>query len=451
VKVTFWGVRGSIAAPGRETADFGGNTSCVEVQVGRDQLILDCGTGIRELGRHMSASGEPIKSTILLSHSHWDHIQGFPFFSPLFSPENQLTVIGPHEHTDRLNDTLAGQMQYRYFPIGLEQLAADIRYQEVREEKFPHGSAAISTHYLNHTIMAMAYKIEAFGRTVIYVTDTEPFSQQARAWASDDNRRFLHKRDQELCEFVRGADVIIMDAQYTTHEYPGKVGWGHGTPDYCVDVAISAGVGTLVLYHHEPTRVDSAVAVLEQLAQKRAREEAPGLEVIAAAEGLTLELEDAESGELPEAERTLPEFHERVRIAVIGAQDDFVRVAWKALAQDHYEVRAMNAINRGSAEELAEFEPHVVVLEHGLIGWEPKAQDLLKHETKRNVPVISVVPVDAFDAAQDAFDRGASDVLIQPFAATQLRSRVDSWLMRSGIAVDRRIQRRTGSEQGVPV
>jgi len=445
VKVTFWGVRGSIAAPGRATADYGGNTSCVEIQAGAEKLILDCGTGIRELGRHLMASGEPISATILLSHSHWDHIQGFPFFVPLFSPDNHFTIVGPHEHTNRLNDTLAGQMQYRYFPIGMEQLAADIRYQEVREEKFTIGPARISTCYLNHTIMAMAYRIEAFGHSVVYVTDTEPFSQQARGWASDGSRRFLHRRDEELSHFIHGADVVIMDAQYTAHEYPGRIGWGHGTPDYCLDVAISAGVGTLVLYHHEPTRIDTAVTVLEQLAQKRAEEEAPGMEVMAAAEGLSLEVDEDQAGTVEELERHLPEFHSRVRIAVIGSRDEFMRVAWKALAQDHYEVVALNALNASGARELADFEPHIVLMEHGLDGWQRNAKALLTHEQKRNVPVISVVPMDAFDAAQDAFDNGASDVLIEPFAPTQLRSRVDSWLMRSGIAVDRRVRGRSGA------
>lgn len=445
MKVTFWGVRGSIAAPGRATADYGGNTSCVELQVGSDKLIFDCGTGLRELGRHLMASGEPVNATVLLSHSHWDHIQGFPFFSPLFSPANQFTIMGPHEHTNRLNETLAGQMQYRYFPIGLEQLAADIRYQELREEKFSVGEAAISTYYLNHTIMTMAYRVEAFGHTIVYATDTEPFSQQPRAWSSSDSRRFLHRRDEELAHFCKGADILIMDSQYTTHEYPGRIGWGHGTPDYCVDVAITAGAGTLVLFHHEPIRIDSAVSVLEQLAQKRAQEEAPELEVVAAAEGLSLELEDVVIGSEPVVERHMPEFHSRVRIAVIGSRDEFMRVSWKALAQDHYEVVALNAVSSVGRRELLEFQPHLVLMEHGMHGWEPNARALLEEESKRSVPVISVVPMDGFDAAQDAFDQGASDVLIEPFAPTQLRSRVDSWLMRSGIAVDRRVRGRNGA------
>jgi phosphoribosyl 1,2-cyclic phosphodiesterase len=443
VKVTFWGVRGSIATPGRGTVEYGGNTSCVEIQAGADRLILDCGTGIRELGRHLVASGEPVSGTILLSHSHWDHIQGFPFFAPLFVAGHQFTVIGPHEHTNRLNDTLAGQMQYRYFPIGLEQLAADIRYQEVREEQFTVGQTAVSSFYLNHTIMAMAYKIEAFGRTIVYSTDTEPFSQQPRAWVSSDSRKFLHKRDEELAAFMKGADILIMDAQYTPHEYPSKVGWGHGTHEYAVDMAISAGVGNLVLFHHEPTRVDSAIQVIEQLAQKRAQEEAPQLEVIAAAEGLSLELEDIRSGDLPSVERRLPEFHARVRIAVVGARDEFMRVAWKALAQDHYEVVAMNALSSIGRSEMSDFEPHLVLLEYGLEGWEPNVGAFMERENKRHVPVISVVPADRYEDAQDAFDRGASDVLIEPFAPTQLRSRVDSWLMRSGIAVDRRVRGRS--------
>ncbi len=417
----------------------------MEVQVGGERLILDCGTGIRELGRQLMASGESVDTTILLTHSHWDHIQGFPFFVPLFVPGNRTLIVGPHEHTNRLNETLAGQMQYRYFPIGLEQLAADIRYQEVREEKFNVGPAAISTYYLNHTIMAVAYKIEAFGRSIVYATDTEPFSQQPRAWRSSDDRKFLHRHDEELAEFIRGADVLIMDAQYTTHEYPSKIGWGHGTPDYALDVAISAGVGTLMLFHHEPTRIDTAVTVLEQLAQKRAQDEAPELEVLAAAEGLSLNLEDIPSDEQAPVARHLPEFHARVRIAIVGSREEFMRVAWKALAQDHYEVVAMNVVNPPSSRELIDFNPHLVLMEHGLDDWEPSARSFMENELKRNVPIISIVPSGDFEAAQQAFDSGASDVLVEPFAPTQLRSRVDSWLMRSGVAVDRRVRGRLSS------
>jgi phosphoribosyl 1,2-cyclic phosphodiesterase len=451
VKVTFWGVRGSIASPGRATAEYGGNTSCVEVQVGNETFILDCGTGMRELGRSLVASGNPVNATIMISHSHWDHIQGFPFFGPLFFAGNQFTVLGPQEHTNRLNETLGGQMQYRYFPIGLDQLAAEIRYQEVREEKFTSGSAVISTHYLNHTLMAMAYKIEAGGRSVAYATDTEPFSQQARAWESSDSRKFLHKGDAALAEFVSGCDVLILDTQYTAHEYPTKVGWGHSTADYAIDIAISAGVNTLVLFHHEPTRVDTAVTVLEQLAQRRVREECPELEVYAAAEGLTLELEDAPGHELPATERHLPQFHPRVRIAVIGSSENFMGVAWKALAQDHYEVVALNGLSSLRAQELSDFQPHLVVLEQGPEGWDPQAGELIQREHRLNVPVISVVPAGRFEYAQEAFNQGASDVIIEPFASTQLRSRVDSWLMRSGVAVDRRVRGRPAGGLPAPV
>ncbi len=415
------------------------------MQVGEERLILDCGTGIRELGRQLAAAGEPVNATLLLSHSHWDHIQGFPFFVPFFVPGNRFLVVGPHEHTNRLNDTLAGQMQYRYFPIGLEQLSADIRYQEVREETFSVGPAVISTYYLNHTIMAIAYKIQAFGHSVVYCTDTEPFSHQPRAWKSSDDRRFLHRRDEELAQFIHGSDVLIIDSQYTAHEYPSKIGWGHGTPDYGVDLAISAGVSTLVLFHHEPTRIDTAVTVLEQLAQKRAQEEAGDLDVIAAAEGLSLTLADVVTGEQPEIHRALPAFTPRVRIAVVGARDELMRVAWKALAQDHYEVVAMNALNPMSSQDLMDYEPHLVLMEHGFDGWDPSARAFVERATKRHVPILSVVPAGEYELAQDAFNSGASDVLMEPFMPTQLRSRVDSWLMRAGVAVDRRVRGRAAA------
>ncbi len=454
MKITFWGTRGSIAVPGHATAGFGGNTSCVEVRIGGELFILDCGTGIRELGHHLLAAGAPIKGNVLLSHSHWDHIQGFPFFTPLFVPGNQFNFFGPQEHSQRLNDTLGGQMQYRYFPVGMDQLAATLHYQEMREETITIGDVTVSSHYLNHTTLTLAYKLQAYGRTLIYATDTEPFSQQPRAWVSSDNPTFLHRRDEKLVEFFRGADTLIVDAQYTTREYPGKVGWGHGTVDYALDLGIAAKVGTLVLFHHEPTRIDSAMDVLEQLAQKRVATEAPEMEVFAAREGVTLELADAIVDASPLFERQLPVFHPRVRIAVVGSGEDFVNVAWKALAQDHYDVVAVNDLAALENGEFADYHPHLVVLQHKSDPWEPSANAFLQKESRRRVPVIVVVPNGRFEAAQEAFDEGAADVLIEPFVATQLRSRVDSWLLRNGVAVDRRIRGRQDSDHsqlvGVP-
>ncbi len=403
---------------------------------------MDSGTGIRELGRSLLAAGEPVKATMLLSHSHWDHIQGFPFFAPLLFEGNEFTILGPQEHSERLNGILAGQMQYRYFPLTLDQLAADIRYQELREEALQIGSTMVSTHYLNHTSMALAYKLTAGGRTIVYATDNEPFTQQPRAWDSADSRKFMHKGDEALASFIRGADILILDSQYTMHEYPKRIGWGHGTPDYALDIAIASGVGTLVLFHHEPTRIDTALSVVEQLAQKRAAEEAPDLEVIAAAEGMTLDLDEIHAGELSAPERRLPEFHSKVRIAIVGARDDFMRISWKALAQDHYEVVAVNDLGSFESAKQANFQPHLVLLEYGLEGWDPHAREIMQRESKHHVPVICSIPAGNFEYAQDAFDQGAADVIIEPFAPVQLRSRVDSWLMRTGIAVDRRVRGR---------
>jgi CheY-like chemotaxis protein len=242
-------------------------------------------------------------------------------------------------------------------------------------------------------------------------------------------------------DFIRDADLVIMDSQYTAHEYPDKVGWGHATPDYAVDMAISAGIGTLVLHHHEPTRIDSAMAVVEQLAQKRAQNEAPNLEVIAAAEGLTLELEDLVSAGPAPTERQLPAFHPRLRIAVVGTDHEFMNVAWKALAQDHYDVLAVNDLEALQQGKFADYEPHLVLLEQGLTGWQAGSNaHFFDRVDRHEVPVIVIVTDGKIETAQEAFDQGASDVMLQPFASTQLRSRVDSWLLRSGIAVDRRIR-----------
>jgi len=420
--------------------------------MGGELFVLDCGTGIRELGHHLLAAGEPLKANVLLGHSHWDHIQGFPFFGPLFVPGNQFNFFGPQEHSQRLNDTLGGQMQYRYFPVGMDQLAATLHYQELREETVSIGRVAVSSHYLNHTTLTLAYKLQVDGRTLIYATDSEPFSQQPRAWASSDDRTFLHRRDEKLVEFFSGADTLIMDAQYTAREYPQKVGWGHGTVDYTIDMAISAGVGTLVLFHHEPTRIDTAMEVLEQLAQKRMQAEAPHIEVLAAREGVTLELEDVAGQANPVHERRLPEFHPRVRVAVVGSAD-FADVASKTLAQDHYDIVAVEHMAALESGEFADYHPHLVLLRQPDGSWNRAAHQFLRNERRRHVPVLVVVPDGRVEAAQQAFDEGAADVLMEPFAGTQLHSRVDSWLLRAGVAVDRRIRghRAEGEPEPAPV
>jgi phosphoribosyl 1,2-cyclic phosphodiesterase len=277
MEIRFWGVRGSIAAPGPETAGVGGNTSCVEVRCGSTRLILDAGTGLRRLGDALLAElgGAPLEATLLLSHFHWDHIQGLPFFVPAYLPQTRLGVVGAFQGTRTLRDTLSKQMQEPHFPVRLDDLGCALDLREVRPgQVFNVGEATVRVARLNHPGGVLAFRIEHDGRSMVYATDTEHYACI----------------DPVLQRLAEGADVLVYDAQYTPEEYAGvagrsKVGWGHSTYVAGVEVARAAGVGSLVLFHHDPQRSDAGVAAIEE----KARALLPS--AVAAREGMRLELQ----------------------------------------------------------------------------------------------------------------------------------------------------------------
>jgi phosphoribosyl 1,2-cyclic phosphodiesterase len=273
MRITFWGVRGSIASPGPDTAAVGGNTSCVEVQCGSTKLILDAGTGIRRLGDSLLAKG-PVDATILLSHLHWDHIQGLPFFVPAYLPSTKLGIVGSGGGASSLGGVLATQMTAPVFPVRLDELGAELRLREVKSgETFCIGEATVRAAKLNHPGGVLAYRIEHEGTSVVYATDTEHYACV----------------DPTLRALAEGADVLIYDSQYTPEEYRGdggrsKVGWGHSTYVAGAELARASGVGRYVLFHHDPQRNDAGVADVERRAQ--------GLfaDSVAAREGLSIDL-----------------------------------------------------------------------------------------------------------------------------------------------------------------
>jgi phosphoribosyl 1,2-cyclic phosphodiesterase len=254
MKIKFWGVRGSIASPGPETADVGGNTSCVEVRCGTTRFILDAGTGIRKLGEALMAEGGAVDATLLLSHLHWDHIQGIPFFVPAYLPTTKLSIVSGHNGVMSLGEVLAHQMTAPVFPVRLDELGAQFSMREVRSgEKFMVGDALVRVAKLNHPGGVYAYRIDHGGQSVGYATDTEHYACV----------------DPTLRALAEGADVLIYDSQYTPEEYRGdagrsKVGWGHSTYVAGAELAKAAGVGRYVMFHHDPQRTDAAVAELER-------------------------------------------------------------------------------------------------------------------------------------------------------------------------------------------
>ncbi|HEX7666288.1 MAG TPA: MBL fold metallo-hydrolase [Polyangiaceae bacterium] len=271
--IRFWGVRGSIASPGAETAKVGGNTSSLEVRCGDTRILLDAGTGLRRLGDALLAEGKPIDATLLLSHFHWDHIQGLPFFVPAYVPTTKLAIVGGNVRT-QIRDAMVHQMSDPVFPVGFDELGAQITTKNVRaSDTFEIGDAKVKVGKGNHPGGVLAYRIEHGGRAIVYATDTEHFACV----------------DPDLRALAKDADVLIYDAQYTPEEYAGKigrsrVGWGHSTYVAACELAQAAGVGKLVLFHHDPQRSDAGVAEIEQ------RSQALFTSTVAAREGLLVDV-----------------------------------------------------------------------------------------------------------------------------------------------------------------
>ena len=287
----FWGTRGSVATPGPATVRYGGNTACVEVRTNAGEFIIfDSGTGIRELGLHLARQGGAVSAHLMLGHTHWDHISGFPFFTPLFVPGNHVVIYGARDQDRPLREVLAGQMHYTYFPVPLGDLRAKIDYSELEEGEIKIADTVVRTHYLNHTAVCMGYRVEADGVSVAYITDHEPYGFSASnsgdgIIASGLRHGPIHGGDRRLIEFVRGVDLLIQDAQYTPEEYPARRNWGHGSSDYVTDIAVEAGVRRVALFHHEPTHTDEDIDRMVEVSCRRARAAGSQVEVFAAAEG----------------------------------------------------------------------------------------------------------------------------------------------------------------------
>jgi phosphoribosyl 1,2-cyclic phosphodiesterase len=306
MKVRFWGTRGSIPTPGPDTLKFGGNTSCVEVRTSQGTLIvLDCGSGIRELGRSLLAGGvngtDKIKGHILLSHTHWDHIQGFPFFMPAFLPGHKFEIYAARDIDKKLADVLAGQMEYEYFPVTLDRMESRIGFHELREGSFEIDDARVTVQYLNHTSLCLGYRIEADGCSLAYCTDIEPNSRVLVRSDQRDGifevldteeaiRAIVHEEDRRYANFMRGADLVIHDAMYTQEEYGTKLGWGHSSAEFATEISLLTGVQRLALFHHEPVHNDDKIQDMVDVCNGMVAQSGRSLQVLGASEGLELDL-----------------------------------------------------------------------------------------------------------------------------------------------------------------
>lgn len=298
-RIRFWGVRGSIATPGPDTVRYGGNTTCVEVRVGPDIIVLDAGTGIRLLGEQLrrEAAGKPINVQLLLTHTHWDHIQGLPFFGPIHDSGNSVTVMGYEGARQSLLKTLSAQMDSTFFPISLDQLAGGVTVRELHTLEFRAGRVPVQASFMHHPGVTLGYRLCTPGGGVVFMPDTEilPYPRP-RPMAvpveknDDDTEDFNSYKNQLLAEFARGAELLICDAQYTAEEYERRVGWGHSCIDDTVQLALQARVKRLILFHHDPTHDDVTIDRMVEHARRLVVQSDGQLQIDAAAEGMEIEL-----------------------------------------------------------------------------------------------------------------------------------------------------------------
>ncbi len=293
--VRFWGVRGSIPSPGPNTVYYGGNTSCVEVRADGELIILDAGTGIRQLGQALKEEfgGRAIRMTLLVTHTHWDHIQGFPFFAPAYDPKNKLRILAFEGPKQGLQATLSSQMESPYFPITMQEMPGHIEFEELKTMEFNIGAVEVKAAFMNHPGVCVGYRLSTKAGSVAYLPDNELFGRLRNTntvYRSDENTSFSRKQDNKLRDFISGADIVISDAQYDVDEYPQHIGWGHSCSADVVDLALESNVKQLFLFHHDPDHSDAHVAQMLAAARKQVFEAGSSMQVEGAREGLEIVL-----------------------------------------------------------------------------------------------------------------------------------------------------------------
>ncbi len=285
--IKFWGVRGSVPTPGAATVKYGGNTSCVEVRADGQLIVLDAGTGIRPLGLELAQefNGASINMTLLITHTHWDHIQGFPFFLPAYESKNTIRVLGFEGARQGLGSTLAGQMESPYFPIALEQMPGNVLIEELQSFDFMIGPVHALAATVNHPGIAVGYRLETSAGSLAYLPDNEPFHVDQHGYSRD----LVDLQNRKLIDFIHSVDVLIIDSQYDCEEYRAHIGWGHGCVDEVVRLAKLGEVKKLYLFHHDPSHDDARVDAM--LAHARSLADGSSVQVFAATEGEVVTLE----------------------------------------------------------------------------------------------------------------------------------------------------------------
>jgi phosphoribosyl 1,2-cyclic phosphodiesterase len=426
VRVQFWGTRGSIPKPGPTTIRYGGNTLCHEIRTARGTLvIIDCGSGLHGLGlKLLSGGGRGLAGHILISHTHWDHIQGVPFFAPFFVPGNKWDIYGPKGLNQSLRDTLAGQMQHAYFPITPDEFGASIRYHDLLEGTFEIDDIKVTTQYLNHPALTLGYRLEADGAAIVYCCDHEPFSRDV----AEGNREFFGL-DQQHADFIEGADLLIHDAQYTAAEYPSKVGWGHSSIEFVVKLAQLANVKHVILTHHDPLRTDEALNGIVEKVRNGLKANDSTVLVSAATEGEVVEVKS--SGALPSrssrkdfsAVTTVKPALSHRSVLIKVADVKLATALGKAVLAEG--LRANFCSSADAARKLIEQDPpSLAMIDHAVAqDNEPTVLEVLRSTKSGELPVVMV-------AAREREEMGVADWLITPFTDSYARAKIRAWVLR---------------------
>jgi len=288
LRLSFYGVRGSIPSPGPDTVVYGGNTACLLLETGTDRIIIDAGTGIRRLGEDLEASLSPGDTLhLFVTHTHWDHIQGLPFFSPIHIPNLTIEVYGPARYANTLHKIISGQMKSVYFPVDFTDLRAKFHFHPLGEQTFTLDHLQVTTRHLNHPIRTLGYRFSHFGKTVVTCYDHEPYAKRVHNSApGKDHEESPEQLRRGLLHFLHQADLAVYDTQFTDKDF--KPGWGHSTVNSAIDNCLAAGVKHVVLFHHAPSRMDKELDVILDHARRYVKAQTGSLQISLAQEGGSL-------------------------------------------------------------------------------------------------------------------------------------------------------------------